>query len=147
MGGNHFAPEGPVTGNAAELQQLTQIIAKPKRGQCSKTKDNCLRTGCCATVGYTCFQTKADMGKCLKNCTPGATQMCTQPQFVMDPILQDAVPQSTSISSQCTHKTVARQSPTTRWTSSGSNMHARSASFSASSLMSSLTWMSRWGQA
>merc|ERR1712117_135251 len=40
---------------------------------------------------------KADMGKCLKNCTPSATQMCTQPQFVMDPILQDAVPQSTSL--------------------------------------------------
>merc|ERR1712051_1053461 len=75
----------------------TQIMGKPKRGQCSKPKDNCLRTGCCATVGYTCFQTKADMGKCLKNCTPSATQMCTQPQFVMDPILQDAVPESTSL--------------------------------------------------
>jgi hypothetical protein len=95
--GNHMAPQGQVSRHAGELQQLTQIIAKPKRGQCSKTKENCLRTGCCATVGHTCFQTKKDMGKCLKRCTPSATQMCTQPQFVMDPILQDAVPQSTSL--------------------------------------------------
>merc|ERR1712045_613681 len=66
-------------------------------GQCSKVKDNCLETGCCSVVGYTCFQTKANMGKCLKNCTPSANQWCTQPQFVMDPILQDAVPQATTL--------------------------------------------------
>merc|ERR1712238_99829 len=30
--------------------------------------------------------------RCLKNCTPSATQSCTQPQGIMDPILQDAQP-------------------------------------------------------
>jgi len=95
--GNHFAAQGQVTSHAGELQQLTQVIAKPKRGQCSKVSDNCLETGCCSVVGYTCFQTKENMGKCLKNCTPSANQWCTQPQSLMDPILQDAVPQSTTL--------------------------------------------------
>jgi len=95
--GNHFAAQGQVTSHAADLQQLAQIIAKPKRGQCSKKNDNCLKTGCCAVAGYTCFQTKADMGKCLKNCTPSANQWCTQPQAVMDPILQEAEPQATTL--------------------------------------------------
>jgi len=95
--GNHFAARGQVVAHAGEVQQFTQIIAKPKRGQCSSTKENCLETGCCNIVGYTCFQTKQDMGKCLKNCTPSASQLCTQPQFVMDPVLQDAVYKPSSL--------------------------------------------------
>merc|ERR1712018_565608 len=35
---------------------------------------------------------KPGKAQCLKNCTPSATQSCTQPQGMMDPILQDAVP-------------------------------------------------------
>jgi len=95
--GNHFASRGPSTGHTGELQQLTQVIAKPQRGQCSSWRGNCLETGCCDVAGYTCFQTKADMGKCLKTCTPSKDQWCTQPQFVMDPILRDAVSKPLSL--------------------------------------------------
>merc|ERR1711878_174084 len=73
-------------------QELAQIIAMPKRETCSKMSEDCFATGCCDVVGYNCFTTKPGKAQCLKNCTPSATQSCTQPQGIMDPILQDAVP-------------------------------------------------------
>jgi len=87
--GEHFAAGGTAL-DAASVQQLTQIIAKPKRGRCASTKEDCMSTGCCDVVGYTCFATKPGMAKCLKNCTPSASQACTQPQNIMEPVLQDA---------------------------------------------------------
>jgi len=56
-----------------------------------------MSTGCCDLVGYNCFTTKPGQARCLKNCTPSATQSCTQPQNIMEPILQDATFQSTSL--------------------------------------------------
>merc|ERR1711878_73648 len=47
--------------------------------------------------GYTCYQTKPGAAKCMKNCTPSATQLCTQPQYLMEPILQDATHVGTSL--------------------------------------------------
>jgi len=41
-------------------------------------------------VGYTCYATKPGRASCLKNCTPSASQVCDQPQSIMNPILQDA---------------------------------------------------------
>jgi len=95
--GSHFAsPEQPIVSSSTEdLTELTQIIAKPPRGQCSK-KD-CSATGCCKTVGYTCYQTTPGAAQCMKNCTPSASQLCTQPQNLMEPVLQDAVPQASSL--------------------------------------------------
>jgi len=92
--GEHFSAQGPaVQSNAGEdLQELTQIIARPKRESCSKRTEDCFATGCCDVVGYNCFTTKPGQARCLSNCTPSATQSCTQPQGIMDPILQDAVP-------------------------------------------------------
>merc|ERR1712045_599610 len=48
-------------------------------------------------VGYNCFTTKPGQARCLKNCTPSATQSCTQHQNIMEPILQDATFQSSSL--------------------------------------------------
>merc|ERR1712241_1042840 len=95
--GSRFAsPEQPHDSSSTEdLTELAQIIAKPPRGQCSK-KD-CSATGCGKTVGYTCFQTTPGAAQCLKNCTPSASQLCTQPQSIMEPVLQDAVPQAASL--------------------------------------------------
>merc|ERR1712061_689221 len=97
--GAHFTFQGQAMGASPkdELQQLTQIIAKPKRSACSHAKEDCFSTGCCDVVGYTCFQTKPGEGKCMKNCTPSASQLCTQPQAIMEPILQDAAPIATSL--------------------------------------------------
>jgi len=95
--GEHFASRGPTIASSEEAQQFTQIIAKPKRGVCSSTKEDCMATGCCSTVGYNCFTTTKGSARCLKSCTPSATRSCTQPQNIMDPILQDATFQSTSL--------------------------------------------------
>merc|ERR1711972_1082833 len=35
--------------------------------------------------------------KCMKTCTPSASQICTQSQTVMEPVLQDAVPITNSL--------------------------------------------------
>merc|ERR1711879_1109505 len=80
-----------------EVQQLLQIIAKPKRGACSNSSEDCFGTGCCNVVGYTCFQTKPSTAKCMKSCTPSASQLCTQPQSVMEKVLQDADPITNSL--------------------------------------------------
>jgi len=92
--GEHFSARGPAMQSHAgeDLQDLAQIIAMPKRETCSKMSEDCFATGCCDVVGYNCFTTKPGKAQCLKNCTPSATQSCTQPQGIMDPILQDAVP-------------------------------------------------------
>jgi len=97
--GSHFAShEQPLASSSlGDVQELTQIIAKPKRGQCSHWNEDCSNTGCCDVVGYTCFQTKPNVAKCMKNCTPSASQLCTQPQSVMEPVLQDAVPSAMSL--------------------------------------------------
>jgi len=98
--GSHFAstPGQPqVVSSSGDLQELAQIIAKPPRGQCSRRTEDCFSTGCCDIVGYTCFQTKPGAAKCMKNCTPSAKQLCTQPQSMMEPVLQDAVPVGTSL--------------------------------------------------
>jgi len=92
--GEHFSAQGPALQSHAgeDVQELAQIIAKPKRGSCSKRTEDCFATGCCDVVGYNCFTTKPGQARCLSNCTPSASQSCTQPQGIMDPILQDAVP-------------------------------------------------------
>jgi len=91
--GEHFSSQGPaMQSHAGDYQGLEQIIAKPKRQTCSKRTEDCFATGCCDVVGYNCFTTKPGMARCLKNCTPSAHQSCTQPQGIMDPILQDAQP-------------------------------------------------------
>merc|ERR1719422_2549879 len=98
--GSHFGttPGQPtVISSAGNVQELAQIIAKPRRGQCSSTKEDCFGTGCCDVVGYTCYQTKPGAAKCLKNCTPSATQLCTQPQSIMEHVLQDASPVGTNL--------------------------------------------------
>jgi len=97
--GSHFAShEQPMASSSlGDVQELAQIIAKPKRDQCSSVKEDCSGTGCCDIVGYTCFQTKPGAAKCMKNCTPSKTQLCTQPQFIMEPVLQDATPVGTSL--------------------------------------------------
>jgi len=91
--GEHFSARGPAMQSHAgeNMQELTQIIAKPERDLCSKTTDDCFATGCCNVVGYNCFTTKPNQARCMKNCTPSTFQSCTQPQPIMDPILQDAV--------------------------------------------------------
>lgn len=76
-------------------EELVQIIAKPKRGACSKWNEDCFSTGCCAVVGYNCFTTEPGRAQCSKNCTPSPVRSCTQPQGIMDHILQDAVHQGT----------------------------------------------------
>merc|ERR1712113_984198 len=63
----------------------------------SSWKEDCFSTGCCDIVGYTCYQTKPGAAKCMKNCTPSASQLCTQPQSIMEPVLQDAYPVPTSL--------------------------------------------------
>merc|ERR1712127_495047 len=47
--GEHFSARGPAVQSHAgeDLQELTQIIAKPKREACSKTAGDCFATGCC----------------------------------------------------------------------------------------------------
>jgi len=97
--GSHFAShdQGIATASLDEREEFTQIIAKPRRSDCSSTKEDCSSTGCCKTVGYTCFQTTHNSAKCMKNCTPSANQLCTQPQHIMDPVLQDAAPVSATL--------------------------------------------------
>jgi len=97
--GVHFAFHGPAVAASSkgEVQQLAQIIAKPKRGACSNSSEDCFGTGCCNVVGYTCFQTKPSTAKCMKSCTPSASQLCTQPQSVMEKVLQDADPITNSL--------------------------------------------------
>jgi hypothetical protein len=97
--GVHFAFHGPAmaASSKGEVQQLLQIIAKPKRGACSNSSEDCFGTGCCNVVGYTCFQTKPSTAKCMKSCTPSASQLCTQPQSVMEKVLQDADPITNSL--------------------------------------------------
>merc|ERR1719264_950526 len=99
LAGSHLASSGQprVASSAGDLEELAQIIAKPKRGQCSHFNEDCFSTGCCDIVGYTCFQTKQGAAKSMKNCTPSASQLCTQPQSIMEPVLQDAVPVGTSL--------------------------------------------------
>jgi len=97
--GSHFASthEQPTVASSSDVQGLAQIVAKPNRGQCSHFSEDCFSTGCCDIVGYTCFQTKPGAAKCMKNCTPSASQLCTQPQSIMEPVLQDAFPVGTSL--------------------------------------------------
>ena len=78
--GEHFSARGPAVHSHAgeDLQELTQIIAKPERDSCSKTTDDCFATGCCNVVGYNCFTTKPGEARCLKNCTPSTFQSCKQ---------------------------------------------------------------------
>merc|ERR1739844_87854 len=40
---------------------------------------------------------KPGAAKCMKNCTPSKTQLCTQPQAIMEPVLQDAAPVGASL--------------------------------------------------
>ena len=51
-----------------DLQDLEQIIAKPKRETCSKSTEDCFATGCCDIVGYNCFTTKPEAAR-YRNCT------------------------------------------------------------------------------
>merc|ERR1719270_964549 len=98
--GERFGEFNARSADAADVEgveQFTQIIAKPKRGSCSKYTEDCFATGCCSVVGYSCYTTQPGKAKCLKNCTPSATQSCTQPQGMMDPILQDAVHVESSV--------------------------------------------------
>jgi hypothetical protein len=98
--GSHFGltpGQSTVVSSSENLQELSQIIAKPERGQCSSWKEDCFSTGCCDIVGYTCYQTKPGIAKCMKNCTASATQLCTQPQSIMEPVLQDASAVGTSL--------------------------------------------------
>jgi len=97
--GAHFSFHGQAmaASSKGEVQQLLQIIAKPGREACSSISEDCSSTGCCDLVGYTCFQTKPKAAKCMKNCTPSASQICTQSQTVMEPVLQDAVPITNSL--------------------------------------------------
>jgi hypothetical protein len=69
---------------------------------CSDWKDDCLATGCCEQSGFRCFVTDppnatVTKAKCMKGCVPSDFQACTQPQVVMDPILQDATPVAASL--------------------------------------------------
>ena len=66
------------------LQDFALIIAMPE--------PRTARTGCYDVDGCNCFAMKPGAARCLKNCTPGKTQPSTQPQGILDPILQDAVP-------------------------------------------------------
>jgi hypothetical protein len=79
------------------VQQLAQIIAKPKREACAKTTEDCFSSGCCDIEGYNCFETKPGSAMCMKNCTPSKTKLCTQPQPIMDPILVDATSKEASV--------------------------------------------------
>merc|ERR1711920_6965 len=75
--GSHFGltlGQPTVVSSSENLQELSQIIAKPDRGQCSSWKEDCFSTGCCDIVGYTCYQTKPSAAKCMKNCTASASQ-------------------------------------------------------------------------
>jgi hypothetical protein len=92
-----FNARSAETADVEGVEQFTQIIAKPKRGSCSKSSEDCFATGCCNVVGYNCFTTQPGKAKCLKNCTPSATQSCTQPQGIMDHILEDAVHKESSL--------------------------------------------------
>jgi len=95
--GEHLAVRNQASASPEAVQQLEQIIAKPKRGECSSSKEDCFATGCCDVVGYTCFTTTPGSAKCLKNCTPTAKRSCSQPQAIMDHILEDASWKGTSL--------------------------------------------------
>ena len=51
--GSHLAShEQPMASSSlGDVQELAQIIAKPKRDQCSSVKEDCSGTGCCDIVG------------------------------------------------------------------------------------------------
>ena len=69
--GEHFSAQGPAMQSHAgdDLQDLAQIIAKPKRATCSKRTEDCFAAGCCDVVGYICFTTKTGQARGLKNCS------------------------------------------------------------------------------
>ena len=72
------------------LQSKVQTVALPPRDKCAAASEDCYSLGCCNVAGLNCFETKKGKGKCLKNCTPSASQLCIQTQPIMDPILADA---------------------------------------------------------
>jgi len=84
-------------GAAPQFQQLEQIVAMPGPGKCAPVADDCSSFGCCAISGYYCFETSKGKAKCMKNCTPSKTQACIQTQPIMNPILKDAAPVTTSL--------------------------------------------------
>merc|ERR1712032_1147896 len=79
-----------------EISRLAQTDAD-EMSDAILVQPDCFSTGCCDIVGYTCYQTKPGAAKCMKNCTPSASQLCTQPQSIMEPVLQDAYPVPTSL--------------------------------------------------
>merc|ERR1712032_255267 len=82
---------------APQFQQLEQIVAMPGPDRCAPVADDCSSFGCCAISGYYCFETSKGKAKCMKNCTPSKTQACIQTQPIMNPILKDAAPVTTSL--------------------------------------------------
>jgi len=88
-GAARLALRGAASGTD-RLQSKAQTVAMPPRDQCAASDEDCYSLGCCNVAGLNCFETKPGKGKCLKNCTPSASQLCIQTQPIMDPILKDA---------------------------------------------------------
>merc|ERR1712151_1077109 len=88
-GAARLAPRGAAS-DMNRLQSKVQTVAMPPRDKCAASDEDCFSVGCCNVAGLNCFETKLGKGKCLKNCTPSASQLCIQTQPIMDPILKDA---------------------------------------------------------
>merc|ERR1719266_1786395 len=64
--------------------QLTEIVAKPPRDQCSKAGTDCKDTKCCKVTGFNCFELKQDQEfMCMKECDPNKDGLCTMPKEVV----------------------------------------------------------------
>merc|ERR1712241_312262 len=70
---------GPsTTSGVRDVMELDQIEVVPPREKCSKVTENCASTRCCQTGGFSCFETKPGVGKCMKKCVPGIQGSCKQ---------------------------------------------------------------------
>jgi hypothetical protein len=69
---------GPSTTSVTDVMELDQIEVVPPREKCSKVTENCASTKCCQITGFSCFETKPGVGKCMKKCVPGIQGSCKQ---------------------------------------------------------------------
>merc|ERR1712045_648848 len=70
---------GPsTTSRVTDVMELEQIEVVPPREKCSKVTENCASTKCCQITGFSCFETKPGVGKCMKKCVPGIQGSCKQ---------------------------------------------------------------------
>ena len=91
------------TENFAEIAgaQPNWAITTKEADLCSKTTDDCSKTGCCKTTGYKCIKEKSG-GKCMKYCPAFCACTVLGAKITFD--TKERTPCSTS---QCTPKILA----------------------------------------